>query len=36
VVHGLPYIIVYDVALGEQDEVVILAVFHGAQRRDRV
>jgi len=33
VVRGLPYIVVYDLSLGEEDEVVILGVFHGAQDR---
>ena len=35
VVHGLPYIVVYDISLGDEDEVVILGVFHGAQDRER-
>ena len=34
VVPGLPYIIVYRVDLNDADEIVILGVFHGAQRRD--
>ena len=34
VVPGLPYIIVYRVDLGDDDEVVILGVFHGAQQRE--
>ena len=33
VVRGLPYIVVYDISLGDDDEVVILGVFHGAQDR---
>lgn len=33
VVRSLPYIIVYDISLGE-GEIVILGVFHGAQDRD--
>lgn len=33
-VPGLPYIIVYRVDLGDNDEVVILGVFHGAQQRE--
>lgn len=35
VVPGLPYVIVYRVDLGDDDEVVILGVFHGAQRREK-
>jgi toxin ParE1/3/4 len=35
VVRGLPYVVVYDVSLGDEDEVVILGVFHGAQDRQR-
>lgn len=34
VVRGLPYIVVYDISLGDEDEVVILGVFHGAQDRE--
>jgi toxin ParE1/3/4 len=34
VVVGLPYIIVYEVDEAA-DEVAIIAVFHGAQDRDR-
>lgn len=34
VVRGLPYIVVYDISLGDEDEVVILGVFHGAQNRE--
>ena len=34
VVRGLPYIVVYDISLGDKDEVVILGVFHGAQDRE--
>jgi plasmid stabilization system protein ParE len=34
VVRGLPYIVVYDVNLGDADEIVILGVFHGAQDRE--
>jgi plasmid stabilization system protein ParE len=33
VVRGLPYIVVYDISVGGEDEVVILGVFHGAQDR---
>jgi plasmid stabilization system protein ParE len=33
VVHGFPYIIVYEVRLEQPGEIVVLAVFHGAQRR---
>jgi addiction module RelE/StbE family toxin len=32
VVRGLPYILVYEVN-SEMDEIVVLSVFHGAQRR---
>ena len=35
VVSGLPYIIVYDVALGDRDELTVMGVFHGAQDRER-
>ena len=35
VVRGLPYIVVYEISLGDEDEVVILGVFHGAQDRER-
>jgi plasmid stabilization system protein ParE len=35
VVKGLPYIIVYDISLGDDDELVVLGVFHGAQDRDQ-
>jgi toxin ParE1/3/4 len=31
-VPGLPYIVVYEVN-GDHDELIIIAVFHGAQRR---
>ena len=34
VVRGLPYIVVYDISLGDENEVVILAIFHGAQDRE--
>lgn len=34
VVRGLPYIVVYDISLGDEDEIVILGVFHGAQDRE--
>ena len=34
VVPGLPYIIAYRVDLGDDDEVVILGVFHGARQRE--
>jgi toxin ParE1/3/4 len=33
VVRGLPYVVVYDLSLGGEDEIVILGVFHGAQDR---
>lgn len=33
VVHGLPYVIVYEVD-PKNEEIVVLGVFHGAQRRD--
>ena len=32
VVHGLPYIIVYEVD-PKNEEIIVLSVFHGAQRR---
>ena len=35
VVRGLPYIIAYQIAETEPDEVLILAVFHAAQDRER-
>jgi plasmid stabilization system protein ParE len=35
VVRGLPYIIVYQTEAADRDEVLILAVFHGAQDRER-
>ena len=34
VVRGLPYIIVYQTAAADSDEVLILGVFHGAQDRE--
>lgn len=34
IVRGLPYIVVYDISLGDEDEIVILGVFHGAQDRE--
>jgi toxin ParE1/3/4 len=34
VVRGLPYIVVYDISLGDEDEIVILGIFHGAQDRE--
>lgn len=34
VVRGLPYIVVYDITLGDENEIVILGVFHGAQDRE--
>ena len=34
VVRGLPYIVVYDINLGDEGEIVILGVFHGAQDRE--
>jgi len=33
VVRGLPYVIVYEVGVGNADKVMILGVFHGAQDR---
>jgi plasmid stabilization system protein ParE len=33
VVKGLPYVIVHELH-GQDDEVVVLGVFHGAQDRD--
>jgi len=33
VVPGLPYIVVYRIESGDEDAVVILGVYHGAQRR---
>jgi toxin ParE1/3/4 len=33
VVPHLPYIIVYRVDIAEEDELVILGIFHGAQKR---
>jgi toxin ParE1/3/4 len=33
VVRGLPYIIVYEIA-ADESAVVVLGIFHGAQRRD--
>lgn len=32
-VSGLPYIIVYEVFVGDEDEVIVLNVFHGTQDR---
>lgn len=32
-VAGLPYIVVYRIDIGDEDELVILGVFHGAQDR---
>ena len=32
-VAGLPFVVVYRVDIGDQDELVILAVFHAAQDR---
>ena len=32
-VRGLPYIIVYEVFVDDEDEVMVLNVFHGAQDR---
>jgi hypothetical protein len=34
VVRGLPYIIVYEPAADDVDELLILGVFHGAQNRE--
>jgi plasmid stabilization system protein ParE len=33
VVRGYPYVLVYEVGMSDADEVMILAVFHGAQDR---
>ena len=33
VVRGLPYIIVYELGVSDPEELMVLAVFHGAQRR---
>ena len=33
VIPHLPYIVVYRVDIGDEDELVILAIFHGAQDR---
>jgi len=33
VVRGLPYIIVYEIDVSDTDELLVLAVFHGAQNR---
>jgi toxin ParE1/3/4 len=35
VVRGLPYIIVYEPASADAEELLILGVFHGAQNRAR-
>jgi toxin ParE1/3/4 len=35
VVRGLPYIIVYQTGATDADEVLILAIFHAAQDRER-
>lgn len=32
-VAGLPYIVVYRIDIGDEDELVILGIFHGAQDR---
>lgn len=34
VARGLPYIIVYEPAADDSDEILILGVFHGAQNRE--
>jgi toxin ParE1/3/4 len=34
VVRRFPYILVYEVNTGEENEIMILGVFHSAQRRD--
>lgn len=31
IVRGLPFVIVYEISIGDQDEVIVLAVFHTAQ-----
>ena len=33
VVRGLPYIIVYEIDVSDTDELLVLAVFHGAKNR---
>jgi hypothetical protein len=33
VVPHLPYIVIYRVDIAEEDELVILGIFHGAQDR---
>ncbi len=33
VVRGQPYVIVYEVSMGDANEVMVLGVFHGAQDR---
>ncbi|HWN49895.1 MAG TPA: type II toxin-antitoxin system RelE/ParE family toxin [Xanthobacteraceae bacterium] len=33
VVPGLPYIIVHRIEIGNEDTLVILGIYHGAQRR---
>jgi toxin ParE1/3/4 len=35
VVRGLPYIIVYQTGAADPDEVLVLAIFHAAQDRER-
>jgi toxin ParE1/3/4 len=35
VVRGLPYVLVYEINIGDEDEVMILGIFHGAQDRER-
>jgi toxin ParE1/3/4 len=35
VVPGLPHVIVHRVEIGSEDTLVILGVYHGAQRRPR-
>jgi toxin ParE1/3/4 len=34
VVHGLPYIIVYEIGTEDPEELLILGVFHASQDRD--
>jgi len=33
VVRGLPYIVVYEIDVSDTDELLVLAVFHGARNR---
>jgi hypothetical protein len=32
-VRGLPYIVVYEIDVSDTDELLVLAVFHGARNR---